>query len=162
MPAKKRDQNGLNIHGNVNIQHGDLVAGDKKITVQNGATYVGGNMEHSNLVIGDDNQTSNTLAVQNDLFEIIFEKIEQRPKTDAEDKEDLKTNLKEIKAEAQKGEKADESFLARRLRNIKRIAPDIAEVVVATLANPAAGFALIVKKMADQAAANKSETANQG
>jgi hypothetical protein len=39
---------------------------------------------------------------------------------------------------------------AGRLRNIQRMAPDILDVVLAALSNPAAGFASVVKKVAQR------------
>jgi hypothetical protein len=49
----------------------------------------------------------------------------------------------------------DEGFLARRFRNIARMAPDVLDVVVATLGNPLAGLGVAVKKIAEKA---KEET----
>ncbi len=45
----------------------------------------------------------------------------------------------------------DESFLSRRFRNIARVAPDILDVVVATLTNPLAGLGLVATKIAEKA-----------
>jgi hypothetical protein len=56
---------------------------------------------------------------------------------------------------AQKNEKVDEGFLSRRFRNIARMAPDVLDLVVATLANPLAGLGVTVKKLAEKA---KEET----
>ena len=46
----------------------------------------------------------------------------------------------------------DEGFLSRRLRNIARMAPDVLDVVVATLANPLAGLGVAAKKLAEKEA----------
>ncbi len=93
------------------------------------------------------------------LFEGLYTKIEARPNTPAIDKEDLKTDLKEIQAvvtqAAQKNGKVDEGFLSRRFRNIARMAPDLFDVVVATLGNPLAGLGVAAKKIAEKA---KEET----
>ena len=51
--------------------------------------------------------------------------------------------------------KMEESFLSRRFRNIARIAADVLDVVVATLANPLAGLGVAIKKIAEKA---KEET----
>ena len=70
-------------------------------------------------------------------------------------KEDLKAEVKDIEASvtaaAQKNEKVEEAFLARRFRNIARMAPDILDVVVAMLANPLAGLGIAVRKIAEKA-----------
>ena len=89
------------------------------------------------------------------LFDQLYAKIDARPDTPLTDKEDLKAEVKEIQATvteaAKENKKVDESFLARRFRNIARMAPDILEVIVATLANPLAGLGIAVKKIAEQA-----------
>src|SRR5687768_9545908 len=52
---------------------------------------------------------------------------------------------------AQKNEKVNESFLSPRFRNIARMAPDVLDVIVASLANPLAGLGVAVKKIAEKA-----------
>lgn len=142
MTNKKKDQDdwNVNIGGGVNIERGDFIGRDKNVSVEAGGINVEGDVE-----------VNQQAAMQKELFEDIQRQIEQRPNTPPEDVQDLKANVQEFQAEADKGEKADESFLARRLRNIERIAPDIGEVLLATVANPAAGFAMIVKKVAERA-----------
>ena len=154
MPGKKKNPQagaGLQIGGNVSVTHGDVVAGDKNIKLDRGSVFVGGNVEGSNLVTGNHNQVGIQNSDRDALFNDLLTRIDQRPNTSPEDREDLKTSVAEIKSESEKGEQADETFLTRRFRNIKRIAPDIAEVLLATLANPMAGFAAIVKKVAAHA-----------
>lgn len=148
---KKKGDNRLEIGGNVNMSGGDFVNGNKSVRVDKGGVYAGGDIQGSTVVTGDHNQIGNTDTAQDELFRDLLKMIEQRPDTPPEDKDDLSASVEEIKAEADKGEKADETFLSRRLRNIERIAPDIADVVMATLANPAAGFAMVVRKVAERA-----------
>ena len=89
------------------------------------------------------------------LFEQLYTAIETNTKASPADKEDLKAEVEEIQLTvtdaAHKNEKVDESFLSRRFRNIARVAPDILDVVVATLGNPLAGFGVAVKKIAERA-----------
>src|SRR6266545_7661091 len=91
------------------------------------------------------------------LFDDLYAKIETRPETPAADKEDLKAEVKEIQSTvteaAQKNEKMDEGFLSRRFRNIARMAPDVLDVVVATLGNPLAGLGVAARKIAEKAKA---------
>lgn len=148
---KKNTVGGLQIGGNVHITRGDFVGGDKNVRVDKGAVFVGGDVQGSKIVTGNHNQIGNQEPMRDDLFAEILEKIEQLRDTPAEDKEDLKVNIADIKAETEKEEQADPSFLARRFRNIERIAPDIADVVLTTLSNPLAGFATVVKKIAERA-----------
>jgi hypothetical protein len=89
------------------------------------------------------------------LFEQLYTAIDTRAETSSADKEDLKAELKEIQATvteaAQKNEKVDQGFLSRRFRNIVRMAPDVLDVMIATLANPLAGLGVAVKKIAERA-----------
>ena len=95
------------------------------------------------------------------LFDGLYSQIDARANTSPADKEDIKAEVKEIQStvteSAQKNEKVDENFLSRRFRNIARMAPDVLDVVVATLGNPLAGLGVAVKKIAEKA---KEETTN--
>lgn len=91
------------------------------------------------------------------LFHQLYAAIEARTETSPAVKEDLKADVKDIQdsvtSAAKKNEKVDEGFLARRFRNIARMAPDILEVAVATLGGPLAGLGVAVKKIAEKAKA---------
>jgi hypothetical protein len=113
---------GAVIQGDVTMQGGDFVGRDQHITY---------GMSADQLVR---------------LFADIYSRIETHPGLGETDKVDLKTDVEDIQKEVVKGERADESFLARRLRNIQRTAPDILEVVLSTLTSPAAGFATVARK----------------
>ena len=93
------------------------------------------------------------------LFDQLYTAIEASAKTLPADKEDIKAEVKEIQSTVieatQKNEKVDERFLSRRFRNIARMAPDVLDVVVATLGSPLAGLGVAVKKIAEKA---KEET----
>ncbi len=93
------------------------------------------------------------------LFDGLYKDIDARAELPKADKEDVKAEVKEIQSTvtqaAQKNEKLDEGFLSRRFRNIARMAPDLLDVVVATLGNPLAGLGVAVKKIAEKA---KEET----
>lgn len=107
------------------------------------------------------NKTINGLSTADikHLFDQLYQSIDIQANVSSGDKEDLKAEVKEIQATiteaAQKNEKIDESYLSRRFRNIARMAPDILDVVVATLGNPLAGLGVAAKKIADKA---KAET----
>ena len=149
--GKNKSESGLHIDGGVNITNGDLVAGDKIVKENKEGVFVEGNVQNSKLAGRDQNSTENVETIRDELFTELIRKIDQLSNVAPDDQEDLKANVEEIRVEADKGDEADESFISRRLRNIKRIAPDIAEVVVAALSNPMAGFATIVKKIAERA-----------
>jgi len=152
MSGKKHNQeNSLQVKGKVNIKKGDVVLGNKNISVERKGVYIGGNVNGSNIIMGNNNKVGVEATAQETFFAEVIKKIEQRSDTSPDDKDDLKVNIGEFKAEAERGNKADESFLARRIRNIERIAPDIADVVLATVTSPAAGFAAVVRKVAERA-----------
>ena len=110
------------------------------------------------------NETINGLSQADikHLFDQLDGAIEANAKASSGDKEDIKGEVKEIQSTVisatQKNEKIDETFLLRRFRNISRMAPDVLDVVVATLANPLAGLGVAVKKIAEKA---KEETTKE-
>jgi hypothetical protein len=95
------------------------------------------------------------------LFDGLYQNIDSRAELPKANKEDIKAEVQEIQSTvtqaAQKNEKIDEGFLSRRFRNIARMAPDVLDVVVATLGNPLAGLGVAAKKIAEKA---KEETKN--
>ena len=122
---------------------------DKKIDTGGGA-YIGGHVDTGGGKFVGRDDFSTTGASANDLaqaFEKIYAAIETRPNTSAQDKADLKAEVQDAQAEAAKGEQASEDFLSRRLRNIRRVAPDILDVMVNTLSSPAQGLATVVRKV---------------
>jgi hypothetical protein len=89
------------------------------------------------------------------LFQRIYTAIDTRPETEPGDKEDLKAEVQEIQSTvteaAKENGKVDEGFLSRRFRNIARMAPDVLDVIAATLANPLAGLGVAARKIAEKA-----------
>jgi hypothetical protein len=144
-PEEVNTEGGAHIGGNVNTGGGDFVGRDKNVNVGGRSIYVGGSVQGSTLIAGDGNTTNNT---QN-TFVPVYHAIQESQRTPAE-KTDLTADVKEIEAQVVQGELVDESFLARRLRNMKRMAPDIAEVIFAALAGPGAVVGTVVKKLAEQ------------
>ncbi|RME87387.1 MAG: hypothetical protein D6770_09455 [Anaerolineae bacterium] len=121
---------------------------DQRLTAGDRSVVVGGNVSDSTIITGDGNVVDSPMA-----FRAVYRAIDSHPSLPEEDRQDLKAEVRELEREVAKGDQADETFLARRLRNIKRIAPDILDVVIATMANPAAGFGMVAKKVADRMAA---------
>jgi hypothetical protein len=142
---KKSPQNGggVSIGGGINTGGGASIVGDVKF--------------RDGTFVGRDQKTGISAEEIAALFEKVYAQIDAKTDLKAADKADLKATVDEAKAEVQKGEKADESFLARQLRNIGRMAPDILEVVLATLTSPAAGFAAVVRKVAEKAKAESGQ-----
>jgi hypothetical protein len=131
---------------------------DKKkdgLSTGNGSVVIGGNVERSNIVVGDNNVVNNQSVQLESLFKVIVEAVESQPNLAPAEKEDIKAELQEVQT-ALEEPKPDETFIARRLRNIKRMAPEIVEVAFETLKNPIGGVAEVVKRIA----AKMAEDAN--
>ncbi|MEW6402850.1 MAG: hypothetical protein AB1649_13690 [Chloroflexota bacterium] len=130
MPPRKK-QNGLS-------------AGDHSIVI-------GGNVQGSNIVVGN----NNTVGIQNvnlaASFQHIYHLVDNHPTLKADEKHDAKAELKEIQAVLEQPN-PDESFLTRRFRNLKRMAPDIVDVAFETLKNPISGVATVIQKIAKKMA----------
>lgn len=85
------------------------------------------------------------------LFAQIYQKIEARPPDPDVDREELQGTVQDIEKEVQKGEGANPNKVERWLKTLASIAPDILEVTLATLTNPAAGIATVIRKVAEKA-----------
>lgn len=118
---------------------------DRTVSAGDRSIVIGGDVNQSVIVTGDHNRIETSSK-----FNTVYKKIDERTDLSATDKSDLKSELQTFEDEDKKGPEANEGFLAQRLRNIKRIAPDILEVATATIANPVAGFGVIAKKVVEK------------
>ena len=123
----------------------DNAGNNRNVSAGNRSVVIGGNVSGSTIVSGDYNRI-NTAS----KFITIYKQVDDRPDLSPTDKSDLKSELQAFEDDDKKGPEANEGFLAQRLRNVRRIAPDILDVVIATIANPAAGFSMIAKKVAEK------------
>lgn len=125
------------------------MADKKKRDVQagNNSIVIGGDVNGSNIVIGNNNTVRNSTVNITALFDDIYRQLDQAPTLAPQEKEDLRSELQEVQQELTKQE-PNESFLARRFRNIKRMSPDILDVAIETLKNPISGVVEIMKKVA--------------
>jgi hypothetical protein len=135
----------------------DKVVSDSHTINTGGGAYFGGSVkvDHGSKLVGRDDNSVNIQADADlaKVFESIYRQIEQRPATPAEDKADLKAEVEDVEAEVAKGDEASVGFLERRLRNLKRMAPDILEVVVDSLGKPSLGVAMTIRKVLAKAKA---------
>lgn len=104
--------------------------------------YVGGDVS-GNIIVGDEN----IIEITKTIFKSIYRAIDKSSHNETE-KQDLTSEIDEIKNEVIKGDEANESFLFRRLRSLKKMAPDIAEVALSALAGPGAEMSTLVTKIA--------------
>jgi hypothetical protein len=133
---------GAYVGGGVNTGGGDFVGRDKNTSVS-----IGGNVNGSNIVLGDHNIV--TTSDTKNAFAPVYHAIEQS-NLPAQDKTDVEAEVKEIESEIGKAGQANEASITRHLRNVGRMAPEILEVILATFGNPAAGLGLVAKKIADK------------
>jgi hypothetical protein len=133
---------------------GDIMAKKRKssgLSAGNGSIVIGGNVDRSNVLIGNNNTISNQSINIAPLFETIYHFVEKHPKLQAGKKQDAKDELQEIQTALEEA-MPDESFIARRFRNLKRMAPDIVEVAFETLKNPIGGVADVIKRISKKMA----------
>ncbi len=128
----------------MNKKKNGLSAGD-------GSIVIGGNVQGSNIVMGNHNTISNQSVNIAPLFQSIYHYVDTHPKLQAGKKQDAKEELKEIET-ALEEPKPDENFILRRFRNLNRMAPEIVEVAFETLKNPISGVAEIIKRIAKKMA----------
>jgi beta-phosphoglucomutase-like phosphatase (HAD superfamily) len=131
--------------------------GDKKVSAGHGGIAIGGSVQGSNIVFGNNNVVVNSSTNHAPLFEELYRELDIRKDLPADKKEDIKAELQEIQSALDESN-PDETFIARRFRNIKRMAPEIVEVAFETLKNPIGGVAEVVKRIAKKMA----EEANTG
>jgi hypothetical protein len=125
------------------------------LSAGNGSIVIGGNVQGSNIVMGDHNTVSNQSVNIAPLFQTIYHYVDTHPKLQAGKKQDAKEELKEIET-ALEEPKPDENFILRRFRNLNRMAPEIVEVAFETLKNPIGGVAEVIKRIAKKMAEEAS------
>jgi hypothetical protein len=161
---------GAYIGGNVNtsggefvgrdkIVHGDEVRGDK---VGGDKITVGDISGSSGVAIGRGAQATVKQGLGGDeiarLFEAVYQQIEARPEDPDVDKEELTETVQKVQEETAKGEEANPKKVERWLSNLAEMAPDILDVTVACLTNPAAGIATVIQKVAGRAREEARQT----
>lgn len=76
-------------------------------------------------------------------------------------KESAKRAVKNLKAEAQKGEQADETKAQKWMNFLAETAPDVWEVAIDTFTNPIKGIGTVFKKIAEKAKATQKKRAQK-
>ncbi len=115
-----------------------IQAGDRSVVI-------GGNASGNIIITGD----GNVAIPPSSPFESVYRQIAEHPHLPPAEKADARAELQELEREIRKPE-PDVPFVERRLRNLRRIAPDILDVVLATISSPATGFSMVVKKVAER------------
>jgi hypothetical protein len=92
-----------------------------------------------------------------ELFKHLNRKIRRSRKGSQVEKSRLENQVKKIEAEAAKGPAADPGKLERWIKTLANMAPDIVEVMAASLAGPVTGFTLVFKKIVERARAASAQ-----
>ena len=85
--------------------------------------------------------------ITNISFAPVYHAIKKNATISPKTKKAVEQSVKEIEKESSKGDNAKVSFIQKRLENIEKMAPDIADVVMATLQNPVAGISMALRKV---------------
>jgi hypothetical protein len=80
----------------------------------------------------------------------IHAKIDALKDVPQDEKEDIKGQVQKIDEEIRKGPNAGKSRLEKLINTLSVMAPDIFEVVVATIQSPLAGIGIVVRKIGDK------------
>lgn len=124
------------------------------LSAGSGSIVIGGNVERSNIVSGNNNFVSNQNINLALLFRNIHEIVDAKTNLQPDEKSDIKAELQEIQTALEEAQ-PDETFLARRFRNLRRMAPEIVDIAFETLKNPIGGVAEVIrrisKKMSEEA-----------
>ena len=143
--------------GPVNIggeQHvGDVAGGDViKVggDVGPGAAVGRGAHVEAQHIAGGDLTVGVGSAALAQLFESLMAQVKQLPE---EDQQVAAIRVQQVQAQAQTLQAGDESEetqgrFAQALKKLRAMAPDIGDVAIASLVNPAAGIAMVIKKVA--------------
>jgi hypothetical protein len=86
------------------------------------------------------------------LFQTLYQHIENRPQTKIADKEEITETVQRIETEiAQNGDQADQTRLQRWVDYLNNMAPDIVDVILASLGGPVSAASAVLKKVAERA-----------
>ncbi len=85
------------------------------------------------------------------LFEKLYRHVDSRPNDPNVDKSEITEMIRKIEKESGKGNDANETKLDRWVENLGKMAPDILDVILASLGGPVSGITAVVKKIADRA-----------
>jgi hypothetical protein len=116
-----------------------------------GGAYFEGSIHAEGDVVGGDKVTVGQGVAGEDLvalFDAIYRRIDQRPEVPDIDRAELKETVQRVQEEVGKGEQANTGKIARWLRTLADVAPDIFKVTAAALANPLAGVVAAVQAVA--------------
>ena len=83
------------------------------------------------------------------VFEKMYQAIQSRPDDPNIDKEEISGTVERIEQEVKKGDQANDSKLNRWMESLNQMAPDIVDVILASLGGPVSGLTAVLKKVAE-------------
>jgi hypothetical protein len=143
-----------NVAGDMHQQGGDTVntGGGDYTKVGGDQTTVTGS---TGVAVGEGAQATVTQGLSAEdiskLFAPIHQKIVDLPDDPDLDKKELTETVQKIEQEVVKGEEASPKKVERWLKTVALMSEDIFDVATATLINPVAGIATVIKKVAAKA-----------
>ncbi|HEX6383770.1 MAG TPA: hypothetical protein VF177_03775 [Anaerolineae bacterium] len=143
-------ERGVYVGGSVS---GSVVAGDDNTVTQVGGDQieVGDISGSSGVAIGRGAEARVQQGVSGQelaqIFDIVYRRIEERPEHSDVDKEDIVAEVQRIEKEAAKKEQANPNRLESWLRNLANMAPDILDVMAASLGGPVSGTTAVLAKI---------------
>ena len=87
------------------------------------------------------------------LFDKLYLAVGERKDDPDIDKEEILETVQRIENESKMGDQANQSKLERWMENLQKMAPDIVDVILASLGGPVSGITAVLKKIAEQARA---------
>ncbi len=126
-----------------------LVGGDQN-QISGGVTAGGVSIQGRNASVTIHQTGGEQMSEINALFNKLFRQIEMRAPDPNVDKEEIVDTVQKIQNEVSKNESISETKLTRWMDYLNKIAPDIIDVVLASLAGPVSGATAVLKKIADR------------
>jgi len=137
---KKKSSN-ISVGNISNISGSQINISGGGLNIDNdGSEFIGGAINSSGINVQE----------LNVLLQTVGKLIDATEGLSKGEKADLKADTKEAFEEIKKNNQADISYIARRLRNLKRMAPDIMDVIINSLISPALGAATVARKIANK------------
>lgn len=148
-------ERGVQVGGSVG---GNVITGDSNKVTQVGGDQVGGDnitagdISDSTVAMGRGAQAQQGVsgAELTALFQTVYQQIEARPPDPNVDKKEIVEQVQKIETEATTEAQPNENKLERWIRNLANMAPDILDVMVASMAGPVAGATAVLKKVIDR------------
>lgn len=109
--------------------------------VSNGNQFIAGRVHNTQNILDKEIQ---------EKLDAVLEKINANPAFEKDARAELQEETRKLFKELDKKDQAEESVLKKRFENIRRMAPDILDVIIASISGPASGFGMVAKKIAEK------------